>query len=497
MDDKPLNAPPPIQPPPQTPQLAPEQPLPPSTGGPPPPPISPPTDGPTNEEPILEEEPKTHPPFTSTLIKILVGIVTLALIIFLGTRVFVFVKNRISPPPPQTTTLTYWGLWEDKNIMDPVIKEFEKNHPNIKIDYQKRDIKQYRETLSARLASPQTGAPDIFRIHNSWLPVFEKDLAPLPKSVIGENPKDDFYPTINRDLVKNGAYYALPLEIDTLVLFVNNQILKGSGSSPPRNWNDVKALAPKLTIKDQDGKIRTAGIALGTFDNISHAPDIISLTFAQNGVDPQNIKDGETNAQDALLFYTSFAKGEGKVWDETQDSSVLAFAKGNLVMFLGYSWDALTLTALSPSLDFDVLPVPQLSEDNPITIASYWAEGVSKKSKNQKAAFEFLSFLAKQETVQKLYSQQSKTRMFGEPPARLSLSESVKDVKIVSTVLSQAKVAVSTPFSSDTFDNGLNSELNKYLGDAVRAILSNTSADSAVTTLLQGVDSVSLKYGIR
>src|SRR5438034_1324528 len=32
-------------------------------------------------------------------------------------------------------TLTWWGLWEDKNVMNVVIADFERIHPNISINY--------------------------------------------------------------------------------------------------------------------------------------------------------------------------------------------------------------------------------------------------------------------------------------------------------------------------------------------------------------------------
>lgn len=454
-----------------------------------PPPFTPPPPPSTQTE--VETPSGNSFGFFGTLIKILLGIVVIVVVVILAVKVLSIVKGKSAP---KTVTLTYWGLWEDKNVLNTVFADFEKAHPDIKIDYQKRDIKQYRETVKARLAAGQ--GPDIFRFHNSWLPMFKDDLLPLPKEVIGD-PQKDFYPVVSRDLSAGGAYYGIPLEIDTLVLFANSDLFKNANLSAPKTWNELRSVAPQLTVKDTTGKIKTAGVALGTFDNISHASDILSLMFAQNGVDPKAIKEKQENSQDALAFYTSFAKGDSKVWDDTLDSSLLSFAKGNLAMFFGYSWDVFTIRAINPDLKFDIKPLPQLEENKKVTIASYWVEGVSKKSKNQKAAFTFLSFLASKETQQKLYSEQAKTRLFGEPYARTDLADRLQDNPYLGVVVAQAKDATSTPFSSDTFDNGLNSELNKYLGDGVRSILGNTSPETALETLSQGVNAVFTKYGVR
>lgn len=503
MDEQPLNKPPmpdwaTIKPP-VPPVVEPTPPAAPPEPEPTPSPFTPPSAGP----PPPFAPPKTEPPPTTdirssilkTLVKVVLGIAVIAVVVFLGFKLFTFIKERRNPPPPQITTLTHWGLWEDKNIMSGVIADFEKEHPNIKIDYQKRDIKQYRETLKARLLQGQ--GPDIFRFHNSWLPMFKENLLPLPKEVIGENPQKLFYPVVEKDLAINGAYFGLPLEVDTLVLFTNSDLFKSAGLNPPKNWDELKSTALRLTTKDAKGNIKQSGVAMGTYDNIAHASDILSLLFLQNGADFKNLSKTSTNFSEALTFYASFAKNETAVWNENLDPSVLAFTKGTLAMFFGYSWDVFTIKALNPNLKFEIAAVPQLSENQKVNLASFWAEGVSQKSKNQKAAFQFLAYLAKKETLQKLYSQTAKTRFFGEPYAQVDLGQTLVDNPYLQANINQAKTASSTPFAADTFDNGLNFELNQYLGDAVRATLGNTSADSAVDTLIKGVTAVFTKYGIR
>ena len=81
------------------------------------------------------------------------------------------------------------------------------------------------------------------------------------------------------------------------------------------NWNDFMNDSKTLTVKDVNGKIKTAGAALGTFDNVNHAPDILSLLFVQNGVNLNNISSTSEKVIDALNFYTSFALGDVNVWD--------------------------------------------------------------------------------------------------------------------------------------------------------------------------------------
>lgn len=456
------------------------------------------------------EVPKAAPPKPpgSTLpffdifsfIPFIIGIVVIITLVFVSIKVL---PGFFSKQSNETITLSYWGLWEDQNVIRVVLSDFEREHPNIKVDYKKWDVKQYRETLASRIQ--QGIGPDLFRFHNSWLPMFKEMLSPVPKDVLNTQELNNVFPqVVAQDLEDKGALYGIPLSIDTLALFVNTDLYS---QDPPKTWEELQKIATTQTSKDDLGKIKTAGVALGTFDNINHASDIIALMVLQNhGSLTQSSPDSPTakNARDAICYYISFAKnnnaectkGDAFIWDDAQDTSILSFAKGSLGMYFGYSWDIFAMRALNPNLHFKVFPTPQLPNQN-LNIASFWVEGVSKKGKHQKEAFELLKFLTKKETVQKLYTEEAKTRLFGEPYARLDLAETLKNDPILSVFVGQAKTAVSTPFSSDTFDNGLNQELNNYLGDLVRKILGNTSVTSAYETLSSGVNATYTKYGIQ
>ncbi len=424
--------------------------------------------------------------------KVLKAILGVILLIVVGFVIIAFVIPFFSPKKVETVSLTYWGLWEDENTIRLVLTDFEKQNPNIKVTYTKQDIKQYKDRLVTRMQNG-TG-PDIFRFHNTWLPQVSTLLLPISSEVIKkEDFEKTYYGVVVNDLTRNGAIYGIPSGIDTLSLFVNTEILTNGGAQIPTNWQDFGKVARQLTVKDESGKIITSGAALGTYDNVTHASDLVSLFFVQNGADIRNIEGTAKNTADALNFYTSFAIGDAKVWDETLDPSMLAFAKGDVAMYFGYSWDIFAIKALSPQLSFQVVPVPHLPDRN-MTIASYWADGISVKSKHQAESLLLLQFLSKKETVEKLFTQSSKQRLFGELYARKDLAEKLKSNVLIYPFVSQANEAVSSFFASDTYDNGLNSQMNGYLANAVRAILNNTSPESAVETLSQGVAQVLQQY---
>jgi len=233
---------------------------------------------------------------------------------------------------------------------------------------------------------------------------------------------------------------------------------------------------------------------MGTSNNVTHAPNIVSMLFAQNGVKLNDMSSNISAAGDALNFYGSFAKAPQNVWDDTLDESIKAFASGTLAMYFGYSWDFFTIKTLNPDLAFDIYQVPSLPGQN-ISIASYWVEGISSKSKHQDDAALFLQYLALKETAQKLYAQESKIRNFGEPYARVDLAESLTD-SVAYPFVASAPSATSSFFVDGTLDNGINSQMNKYLNTAIDAILNGSNPQMEAETLSKGVSTVLKQYGL-
>jgi ABC-type glycerol-3-phosphate transport system substrate-binding protein len=163
-------------------------------------------------------------------------------------------------------------------------------------------------------------------------------------------------------------------------------------------------------------------------------------------------------------------------------------------MYFGYSWDYFTIKQANPNLAFQIVPVPQLS-DHHVTMASYWAEGISSKSKHPKESLMFMKFLADKNTEEKLYADEAKIRGLGEPYARADLADTLKTNTIIYPVVSQAPSATSSFLVDDTYDAGLNQESDTYLGNAINSILTGNSPQSAFDTFSQGVSQVLQKYG--
>lgn len=420
------------------------------------------------------------------------------LVIILGLVIFKIITSRSSIGG--SSDITWWGLWEDKNVIDPLISEYESSHSGVKINYIKQSPQDYRERLTNALAKGQ--GPDIFTYHNSWAPMFRGDLDSLPAGVM--NPADfakNFYSVASSDLTSGTSIIGIPLEYDALTLYINEDIFNKAGKTSPATWDELRQTARELTVKDDQGVIIQAGVALGRTENVDHWPEILALMMMQNGVDLSN-PTGQL-AEDALNFYTIFSTVDG-VWDATLPSSTQAFAGGKLAMYIGPSWRAFEIKQANPDLNFKTVPIPQLPKDNPdqpdITYATYWVQGVWARSPHKAAAWDFLSFLSSKDTLQKLYANESKVRDFGEPYARTDMSSLLATHPILGSIVSQAPGAVSWYLDSRTFDGptGINSQMANYFGDAINAVADGKStAKDALKTVAAGVAQVLAQYKLK
>ncbi|MFA5749978.1 MAG: extracellular solute-binding protein [Candidatus Shapirobacteria bacterium] len=437
---------------------------------------------------------------------ILIGILILVLVITSA------IKNS---KKDTIVTLNYWSLWEDESVMNSVIADFESKNPKIKINYKRNQITDYRTRLIGRLAksgSDETEGVDIFRIHNTWIPMFREYLASVPmENVKSIGLNDDFLGVYNNDLKENGNWLSVPLMYDGLALFYNKDLLEAAKIEVPKNWWEIRSAALKLTVKDENGKIKTAGVALGLANsNVDNWSDIVGLMMKQNGIDlSKSNTNTDKNLEDVLKFYASFANGKENVWDESLPNSTTLFANGKLAFYFGPSWRVFDIEQLNKNLKYGITTVPQLptlggiNENNDNTEltnihwGSYWTEGVNSKSKYQKESWKFLEYLSSKEVLEKMYTAQSQIRNFGEIYPRKSMSDKLKDNQKVWPFLSVADKANSWYLASNTNDAGVNSEMQKYFGDAINAISQSGDTSEIMTTLKTGINQVQQKYSLK
>lgn len=308
---------------------------------------------------------------------------------------------------PYKVNLEVWGLYDDSDAFLEIINQYKKINSHIgEIKYRKFTAESYRSELMEALATGQ--GPDIFLIHNNWLPSFKNKLEPAPTSITNLQELNNNFPdVVAKDFVDSNKIYAYPLSVDSLALYYNKDLLNAVGiSRPPQTWNEFNEASAKMAAINSEGNITRAGAAMGTAKNINRSADILTMLMMQNGVEmtdsgnlsatfDRGVIDANGNSvlagANALNYYTSFARltvDENKpnplyTWNLRMPDSVEAFAEGRVGMMINYSWQVTNIKAANPKLNYGVAMLPQIASEKPASFANYWAFAVAKNKLSQ------------------------------------------------------------------------------------------------------------------
>jgi len=373
----------------------------------------------------------------------LVGAAIAIFVIILLTVIVLFSLGRNSSKDSTKTTttskdkitLTVWRTFDDETTFTQAIQNYQQDHPNVTINYVKKDLADY-EVQSVNALAAGTG-PDIWSIQNESLTRHLGKLVPLPEDFFKtkretrsneELYKATWSTVATKDNIVDHKVYGIPLYVDTLALYVNSNIWEAARSDyrknnfnnpnfddalfrrKPATWNELLDELPYLTKKDDKGNITQGGIALGTSANVTSSADILSLLMLQNSTkmvdEAQKSARFNTFANDssgkpiypgtnALDFYTSFARSDkaNYSWSKDMPNDLRAFIDGKVAIMVGYQYVGQVLKQQAPTLQYEVAPMPQVKGGTTTNYASYWTETVTNNSRNAQAAWEFLTWL--------------------------------------------------------------------------------------------------------
>jgi multiple sugar transport system substrate-binding protein len=327
--------------------------------------------------------------------------------------------------PQGDVELVMWKTFEDSEKLQPLINAYQEQHRNVRITYFKKNVERYEQDLLNALASGQ--GPDIFSINNSWLPEYVDKIEPVPEKLMSmKSYKESFVDVVAHDFTKDNKIYGVALNVDSLALYYNKDLLGTAGiATPPRTWEELESQVRRIKRQNRLGYFDRSGVAMGTNTNVNRSVDILYLLMLQqgvvpydpDGVSPQFSQSIEKNGnylnpgETALSFYTSFANPttENYNWNARSDYSIDAFAAGKAAFLYSYPYTRLTLEQKSPNLNYGIAAVPQPNLNDPaVNFANYWGEVVSKQSKNAAVAWDFLKFISSKEALDTYYATDKK-----------------------------------------------------------------------------------------
>lgn len=451
----------------------------------------------------------------------------LLLLLFVSSLVLSACRTKGPEEKKQTyegVEITYYKVFDDSEVLEPIIAEYETSHPGLKIHYRQfTDFQEYEKLILNELAEGE--GPDIFSMQNTWFASNYKKLAPMPEQFGGVSDfSQTFVDVATTDFVRTDQegverIYAVPMTVDTLALYYNKEHFADripSRGKPADTWEGIKEDVAQLNKTDNSfERFEVSGIAMGRGDNISRGVDILYLLFLQHGVDfyNENISEatfanqkgggGQYPAADAVELFTSFANEEEKYysWNEfmaeadSDEKELDAFVKGKVSMMVGFSYTydeiARRISALQTdgvdTIDIEdvrIAPIPQvvdpdISTQKRVTYANYFAETVARTSEHSDIAWDFLLELTKKKNLEHYFQKTHK------PTSRRDMIEDQKADPIYGVFASQIGFAESFPII-DYYDyKRIFADLISDVvedGDAPRGLL--TKAQEIITDML-------------
>lgn len=290
--------------------------------------------------------------------------------------------------------------------------QYSAEHPNVKINITSAPLADYTQKLSVAMATG-TG-PDLYDLGTWFMSTYQtkKMMAPVQLDVFGWKTLDDarkaYIPGTLDGLIYDGKLYAIPVQMNSFSLFINNKIFTDAGLDPvkdaPKTWDDLIMVAKKVqTVKDGvvdisgfDFSANGANWHMFMFEPILHQyggeildangkvivnneAGVKALSLMKKIVVDEGIGDAvRTNAAGTKDKY--YENGKRAMW-ENGPFAPFGFSKDAQIVKDGYT----------------ASPLPQLKDGTPSTLlyGFAWTVNPASSEAKQKAAWDFIRFATK------------------------------------------------------------------------------------------------------
>jgi multiple sugar transport system substrate-binding protein len=203
--------------------------------------------------------------------------------------------------------------------------------------------------------------------------------------------KSDFYPALVKAFTVNGKFYCAPKDFSTLALEINTDMWHKAGLTDkdiPTTWAQLETVAKKLTGNGVTGLV------------VSDTLDRLGAFMAEAGGSYMNADqskftfDSAQNLQ-GLQYVQKLAKEGVLKFPKQVDTGWggEALGKGKAAMTIEGNWIVGAMKTDFPSIKYQVVPMPKGPSGKQGTLSFTNCWGIAAKSKNQKAAVDFVNYL--------------------------------------------------------------------------------------------------------
>lgn len=351
--------------------------------------------------------------------------------VFIIVGVIIFATSGRGGSSENLGNVVVWGTMDPVQF-DSFLRQSEiVDDRTVSLTYVQKNKDTFDTEFIEALAS-QTG-PDVFFLSQDSIVKHQDKILTIPYSNYSER-------TFKEGFIEEGELYltsagvlGVPFMVDPLVTYWNRDIFSNASVSvPPKNWSELYDFSTKLTTKDTNLNITQSAVALGEYNNISNAFELISLLAMQagspivsrsandtiNSVFAEQFSFPVAPANRAVTFYTDFSNPLKPYysWNRAMPLSKNYFLSGDLAIYFGFASEFADIRLKNPNLNFGVAPMLQSKDSGrTITFGRMTALAIPKNSKNVAGAFKAVSLMTSSKAIAELAD------VTGMPPVRREL----------------------------------------------------------------------------
>jgi multiple sugar transport system substrate-binding protein len=303
--------------------------------------------------------------------------------------------ENIQKKEPVILKIAWWGEQPRHDTTKKVIELFEKENPDIKIEYEYSNWDEYWKRLAPMAAANQL--PDIIQMDLLYLQSYSnndllEDLTPY----IHNHLIDTKY--IDNKILSGGKIsnklYGFPLGINAPVVITDNYLISGAGVSIPKQewtWEDFEKTA---------SEIHQGSNIYGT--NGMKPPDVFFAYYLQSQGKSLYNSDGTSLGYDDDQLFIAYFNMQLRLLDQgalprvditEQISSIqdqpLVNQKAAMTWAYSNQFYSFSETAKRP---LEILPPPENARHTNITVKPSLLFSITKGSKHKNQAAKFINF---------------------------------------------------------------------------------------------------------
>ncbi|MBP6442984.1 MAG: sugar ABC transporter substrate-binding protein [Gemmatimonadales bacterium] len=313
--------------------------------------------------------------------------------------------------PDPTPTLRFWAFGREGEVVQELVRGFEREHPGVRVRVQQIPWSAAHEKLLTAIVGRAT--PDVAQLGNTWIPemVTLDALAPVATAVADSS----YFPGILATNMVRDTLFGLPWYVDTRVVFYRKDLLRAAGyATLPEDWAGWRAAM--VAIKRRAGPGQYA-----IFLPMNEWPPLAILGLQQGSALIDSAGFGTfrgpafTRAFDFLL--SLYRDSLAPPVSNTQISNLYQeFSRGTFAMYISGPWNLGEFRRRLPAGqqdDWGTAPIPgPTGAASGVSLAGGSSLVVFRASKHRALALALVEYLSRPEMQARFY------RLTGDLPAR-------------------------------------------------------------------------------